>query len=84
LREQRVRVNTFLNMLSHEGIRSRERVTQSGSHARDCLPALLIGVLMPKKWYQRQEPTHEWEQIHPKLISSALLNYEIRCFLMVA
>jgi hypothetical protein len=32
---------------------------------------------MPKQRYQRQEPTHDWERIRPKLTDPAQITYEI-------
>src|ERR1700730_3551299 len=32
---------------------------------------------MPKHRYERREPTHDWQQIHPLLKDSAQITYEI-------
>lgn len=32
---------------------------------------------MPKRRYERREPTHEWQQIRPLLKDTAQLNYEV-------
>ncbi len=32
---------------------------------------------MPKRRYERQEPTHEWSQIRPRLKDAAQIKYEL-------
>jgi hypothetical protein len=32
---------------------------------------------MPKQRYQRQEPTHDWDKIRPKLTDPTQMTYEI-------
>jgi hypothetical protein len=32
---------------------------------------------MPKRRYERREPTHEWQQIRPRLKDTAQINYEV-------
>ena len=34
---------------------------------------------MPKRRYERREPTHEWSQIRPLLKDSAQIKYELIC-----
>jgi hypothetical protein len=34
---------------------------------------------MPKRRYERREPTHEWQQIRPLLKDTAQVNDEIIC-----
>jgi hypothetical protein len=35
------------------------------------------GASMPKQQYQRQEPTHDWQQIRLRLTDPAQITYEI-------
>jgi hypothetical protein len=32
---------------------------------------------MPKRRYERREPTHDWQQIQPLLKDPAQINYEV-------
>jgi len=32
---------------------------------------------MPKRWYERREPIHNWQQIQPLLKDTAQINYEV-------
>ena len=32
---------------------------------------------MPKRRYERREPTHDWQQIQPRLKDTAQINYEV-------
>src|SRR5207248_4067002 len=49
--------------------------TLQGEFTRSSIPE--EGSSMPKRRYERREPTHDWKQIQPLLKDTAQINYEV-------